>query len=290
MPFPLITECLTPWCARRHLEGDRAVEGGDLDLGAQHRLRVGDGHLTVRSSPRRPNTGWCATCVLMRRSPGRAAVATRCALAFEPDRPSRLDTRRHPNLDGPRARPLSRCRGTGRKPARSTSPSRGIAGRERRRRTPLGSGRRFPNRDRSGTRSPSVPGSAPEPWHRLQVASPRTVTAVSTPRTASSKVRCRLGGRRPAPRCGVVVRPRDPPKRSPSPPIPPKRSERSSTRTLWPPAYAPDPPNPRNPPLSTMVRTSSYSLRCSGSESVAYASETSLNLSSAFSSPWLASG
>jgi hypothetical protein len=69
-------------------------------------------------------------------------------------------------------------------------------------------------------------------------------------------------------------------------PVPlPNRSPRSNPNPPGPPC-----PGGRNPPLPNRERASSYSLRRLASDKVLYASEISLNFSSALGSPLLASG
>src|SRR6266567_3566637 len=140
----------------------------------------------------------------------------------------------------------------------------------------------------------TVPALAPVPWQVGQGPSPVSRSATVVPSIASLKV-SDVSVSTSAPRRArlwVVVRPRlnTPPKMSPRPPpspVPLKMSPRSKP---------PNPPWPGRCPVGTRKpppnseRASSYSLRRFSSDSTEYASEISLNRSSAEASPLFASG
>src|SRR5215472_12097281 len=139
------------------------------------------------------------------------------------------------------------------------------------------------------------PDFAPVPRQVGHAASPVSRSPTVVPSMASVKDSV-ASVSTSAPRRGRVcceVRPPNiPPKRSPTrPPLepavvsaPPKMSPRSNGKLPAPPA-----PGDRKPPPNS-ERASSYSLRCLGSDSTLFASEISLNRSSALASPLLASG
>jgi len=87
---------------------------------------------------------------------------------------------------------------------------------------------------------------------------------------------------------GPAERPR--PRPPPRPNKPPRRSPRSSTRKAPPPNPPSGAPAPNAPAAGPMRRISSYSLRLAGSESTSWAALASLNRSSDWRSPGLASG
>src|SRR3954470_9718358 len=146
----------------------------------------------------------------------------------------------------------------------------------------------------------TVPYFAPVPRQVLHGSSLVIPNATVTPFTASANS-IDASVSMSAPRRGravdevVVVRPPPPnmpPRMSPRPPPPPPvppRLNRSPTSKLNPPP-CPLPPGIRKPPLPNSRRASSYSLRFFGSPTTSYASETSLNLASALTSPALESG
>src|SRR3982751_5681267 len=150
----------------------------------------------------------------------------------------------------------------------------------------------------------SVPGLAPEPWQVSHRPGARSVSGRVAPRTASSKPsdssastsRPRTGPLRtrlapPPPVNSEPNRSVNPPPNRRSPVLvvgapPPNRSPRSNGTLLPPPPRA----LRRRAPLPNSERMSSYSLRLPGSDSTAYASETSLNFVSAFLSFGFRSG
>src|SRR5579875_377628 len=148
----------------------------------------------------------------------------------------------------------------------------------------------------------TVPALAPVPWHTGHGPSPVSRSGTVVPSMASLNESV-VSVSTSAPRRGLVCGPPRPPpnmppsrspSRPPDSPVPPNRSPRS--KPPKPPAPVPVPapvrppaPGTRNPPPKS-ERASSYSFRFFSSERMLYASEISLNRSSADRSPLFASG
>src|SRR5450631_973897 len=148
-----------------------------------------------------------------------------------------------------------------------------------------------------------VPALAPVPLHTLHGCGLVMRNATVSPCTACSKSRVTsVSTSAPRRACWVGaplrrVLPNRPPRMSPIPPAapaPPDRAlpSRSPRSKLNPPGAPVPPPLPgiRNPPPPNNDRASSYSLRVFSVDNTSYASEISLNFSSDFGSPVLASG
>src|SRR5215469_5028710 len=142
----------------------------------------------------------------------------------------------------------------------------------------------------------TVPDFAPVPWQVAHAPSPDRRRETVAPSMASLKDSVASVStsvpRRGRVCCVVRPPPNLPPNRSPTRPprelvpvsVPPNRSLRSNGKPPAPPA-----PGDRKPPPKS-ERASSYSLRSLASDKTLYASEISLNRSSDFASPLLASG
>src|SRR5262252_9541408 len=144
----------------------------------------------------------------------------------------------------------------------------------------------------------TVPDFAPVPWQVGHAPSPVSRSDTVAPSMASLNDSVdsvsTSAPRRGRVCCVVRPPPNTPPNRSPTRPrepapvsVPPNRSLRSNGKLPAPPA--PPAPGDRKPPPKS-ERASSYSLRSLASDKTLYASEISLNRSSDFASPLLASG
>src|SRR5580693_10601181 len=254
------------------------------------------GTVTVRSEPERPNTGCGFTCTRTYRSPAGPPRSPGAPLAgilirWPSATPAGMRVWMVREL---MARPLPEPSGHGSSTTRPR-PWHSLHGSE------------IPNEPRLrfdwpvplqvGQTFGMVPALAPVPWQMGHGPSPVSRSATVVPSIASLKLSV-VSVSTSAPRRGLfcaVVRlppPNTPPNRSPrrppASPAPLKMSPRSKPPK---PPFCPGrlPAGTRKPPPNS-ERASSYSLRRFSSDSTEYASEISLNRSSAEVSPLFASG